>query len=141
MVILHRGFQQGVTSFPQVSTGSYLLGPCVSLPPWKLSQGQCLKVEPAQTSLEGTVNMLNVSQGGSYTRHTKLLVPGSTDLKIIAPFKSEEKPGERHLLAGCCPEPPHPLWDEEATEGLVFPADKEHPKSSQAEAKKHGTDI
>lgn len=118
----------------QVSTGSYLLGLCVSLPPWNLSQGQRLKVEPPQTSSEGDVNMLNVSQEGPYTGHTKLLVPESTDFKITAPFTSQDKPGKPLLLEDCALDLP-PTPRRRSYRGPCI-SNIWHPKPSQAEAKK-----
>jgi hypothetical protein len=53
--------------------------------------------------------MLNVSQEGPYTGHTKLLVPESTDFKITAPFTSQDKPGKPLLLEDCALDlPPTP---------------------------------
>lgn len=98
--------QEARSNLPQASTGFCLLGFCVRLPPWKLSQGQSLKVEPAQTSSEGDVNMLNVSQGGLYTLHTKLVVPENTGIKITLPFKSQKKSGQLPLLNDCGPDLP-----------------------------------
>lgn len=99
---------QARSNLLQVSTGSCLLGLCVRLPPWNEGQpqGQSLKVEPAQTNSEGDVNMLNVSQGGPHTRHTKLLLPESTGIKTAVPFKSQEKPGQLLLLKDGGPDLP-----------------------------------
>lgn len=124
---------QARSNLLQVSTGSCLLGLCVRLPPWNEGQpqGQSLKVEPAQTNSEGDVNMLNVSQGGPHTRHTKLLLPESTGvilalrlLFLSSPRKSQVSFFFSRMVALTS----HNNSPMEATDGFVFPApDKEQP--------------